>query len=45
MHKCRDKRGKKVMGTAPSNTLCRKCDTQIVYIFDNTPTPAPTRKR
>lgn len=39
-HECRDERGRRVMRTALSNTLCRKCGTQIVYIWDNTPETA-----
>ena len=26
-----------MQGYAPSNTLCRACNTQIVYIWDNQP--------
>lgn len=40
MHLCRDARGKRVQREGLSNTRCRNCDTQIVYVFDNTPTKA-----
>jgi hypothetical protein len=35
MHECRDERGNRVQRPGLSNTLCRHCDTQIVYIWDN----------
>lgn len=36
-HECRDVRGDRVRGKAPSSSYCEKCNTQIVYVFDNTP--------
>lgn len=43
LHECRDKKGRRVKAYAPSNTLCRDCNTQIVYVWDNE--PKPKRKR
>lgn len=43
VHECRDEQGNRVEKTALSNTLCRQCDTQIVYVWDNTPTKPVTR--
>ena len=40
MHECRDDRGQRVMRPGLSNTLCRNCNTQIVYTWDNTPETA-----
>ena len=31
-HACRDERGQRVEGEAPNNSLCPKCDTQLVYV-------------
>lgn len=39
LHNCLDKRGRRVQGYAPSNTLCRPCNTQIVYVWSNEPKP------
>jgi hypothetical protein len=37
LHDCRDKQGQRVQRYAPSNTLCRFCNTQIVYVWSNDP--------
>lgn len=37
LHECRGVGGKRVQGYALSNTKCTVCDTQIVYVWDNTP--------
>lgn len=42
MHACRDVRGNRVMRESLCNTFCENCNTQIVYVFDNTP-PQPRR--
>lgn len=36
-HMCRDERGNRVERLALSNTCCSNCNTQIVYVWDNTP--------
>lgn len=36
-HKCRDINGRSMTGRAQSNSLCSKCNTQIVYVWGNTP--------
>lgn len=45
LHECRDARGRRVEKTAPSNTRCPDCGTQIVYVWDNTPTKLPKVRR
>lgn len=37
IHLCRDDQGRRVMRYGLSNTLCRQCNTQIVYVWDNKP--------
>jgi len=45
-HECRDARGARVQAEALSNTLCRQCDTQIVYVWSNAPAnPQPKGNR
>lgn len=44
IHECKDKRGRRRVKASKCNTLCRACDTQIVYVFDNTP-KADNKKR
>lgn len=34
-HACRDRQGNRVVAMGASSTLCRKCNTQIVYVWDN----------
>jgi hypothetical protein len=36
-HMCRGTDGRPALGMAPSDSRCVKCDTYIVYVFDNTP--------
>ncbi len=45
LHECRDARGRRVEKTALSNTRCRDCGTQIVYVWDNTPKKLPKVRR
>jgi len=37
MHVCKDKQGRRKLRTAKSGSYCRRCDTQIVYVFSNDP--------
>jgi hypothetical protein len=37
LHECRDSRGRRVKRHGLSNTICRQCNTQIVYVWDNEP--------
>ena len=45
LHQCRDRQGRRVNGYANSNTVCPKCGTYIVYVWDNEPTKVLKTKR
>ena len=45
LHPCRDAQGKKVQRKAMVGKRCTKCDTHIVYVWDNTPKPKPKNRR
>jgi hypothetical protein len=40
-HTCRDARGRRVEGKAACNTVCTKCNTQIVFIRNDKLIPNP----
>ena len=45
LHTCRDARGRHVDGYANSNTVCPRCGTHIVYVWDNEPKKKLKTKR
>jgi len=45
LHSCRDARGRRVERLGTVNTLCRHCNTQIVYVWDNTPKKLKKRRK
>ena len=44
-HECRDARGNRIRGTARSNDLCTKCNTQLVYQRDRGAKQVTKRRR